>query len=162
MNEVNPNAKIIAEVWLNANMRDEPKPYANILGAAFDFTTCFEIMLQIRDGKTFEEIQIGNHNAEYNFVTMLDNHDMTRIKTMLNGDENKVRLALKTLIERTDGDISIYYNTELGYEGHVTNGNDIGVRQQSDFIDMAYAIKNKDSLFYYIKDLIEKDKIKRK
>ena len=162
VNEINPNAKIIAEVWLNANMRDEPKPYADILGGAFDFTTCFEIMLQIRDGKTFEEIQVGSHNSEHNFVAMLDNHDMASIKTMLNGDENKVKLALKTLIEKTDGDISIYYNTELGYEGHVINGNDIGVRQQSNVIDMAYAIKNKDSLFYYIKDLIEKDKLKRK
>ena len=161
VNEVNPEALLIAEVWLSNNLRDEPRAYADILGAAFDFQTSFHILGQVRHGRSFDEIYIEEHNRQHRFVNFLGNHDTTRLKSMLDEDEDKVRLALKVMFEKTDGDVSLYYGDELCYSGHVMNGNDLGVRQKADIIDLARAIKDENSLFHYIKNLIATDKKRR-
>ena len=162
IDEVNPNAIVIAEVWSNSNMTNEPLIYADILGSAFDFTSCFGIMLQALDGKRAEDIKLEPHHYQHNMTTMLCNHDTSRILSMLNGDKNKVKEAIKALIQNTNGNISIYYGTENNLEGHVINGYDLPVRENYDVFDMANVIKDKNSLFYYIKDLIAEDKEKRK
>lgn len=46
-------------------------------------------------------------------------------------------------------------------EGLLWNCSDVVVRQKYTIEDMAQVIKDKDSLFYYIKDLIKKDKERR-
>lgn len=46
-------------------------------------------------------------------------------------------------------------------EGLLWDCSDVVVRQKYTIEDMAQVIKDKDSLFYYIKDLIAKDKEKR-
>jgi glycosidase len=160
-NEVNPDALLISEVWTNTNLKNEPKAFADISGAAFDFQTSFHILGEVKYGKTFDEVHIEEYNSQHNFVNFLGNHDTTRLKSILDEDENKVRIALKVLFEKTTGDISLYYGDELGYSGHVINGNDRDVRKSIDYVDMAYAIKNKDSLFHYIKNLISEDKKRR-
>ena len=46
-----------------------------------------------------------------------------------------------------------------GYIEH--EGGDLNVRKNMDVFDMARVIQDKNSLFYYIKDLIKKDKERR-
>ena len=82
---------------------------------------------------------------------------------MLDNDREKVKMFLKAMIEKTrdEDSISIYYGTESDMEGLLWNCSDTVVRQNYDVIDMARVIQDKDSLFYYIKDLIKKDKERR-
>ena len=82
---------------------------------------------------------------------------------MLDNDREKVKMFLKAMIEKTrdEDSISIYYGTENDMEGLLWNCSDTVVRQNYDVIDMARVIQDKNSLFYYIKDLIKKDKERR-
>ena len=82
---------------------------------------------------------------------------------MLDNDREKVKLFLKVMIEKTrnEDNVVIYYGTENDMEGLLWSCSDSVVRQNYPIEDMATVIKNKDSLFYYIKELIEKDKEKR-
>lgn len=82
---------------------------------------------------------------------------------MLDNDREKVKMFLRAMIEKTrDEDcVSIYYGTENNMEGLLWNCSDTVVRQKYTIEDMAQVIKDKNSLFYYIKDLIKKDKERR-
>ena len=82
---------------------------------------------------------------------------------MLDNNREKVKLFLKAIIEKTrdEDSISIYYGTENDMEGLLWNCSDTVVRQNFDITDMAKVIKDKNSLFYYIKDLITRDKERR-
>ena len=82
---------------------------------------------------------------------------------MLDNDRKKVKMYLKAMIEKTRDDdcISIYYGTENDMEGLLWDCSDSVVRQNYSLEDMARVIKDKNSLFYYIKDLIAKDKERR-
>ena len=82
---------------------------------------------------------------------------------MLGNDIEKVKLFLKVIIEkgRNKDCVSVYYGTEANLQGLIWNCPDTVVRQTYDVTDMAYIIKDKNSLFYYIKDLIYNDKKKR-
>ena len=82
---------------------------------------------------------------------------------MLDNDVEKVKLFLKVMIEKTrnEDNVCVYYGTENNMEGLLWDCSDEVVRQQYDVFDMAKVIQDKNSLFYYIKDLIKKDKERR-
>ena len=87
----------------------------------------------------------------------------------------KFRLGLSATIQRfsqiqtknivqyfTKGSLNpFYYGIEENRQGLIYNCSDTVVRQPYDVIDMARVIQDKNSLFYYIKDLIKKDKERR-
>ena len=72
-------------------------------------------------------------------------------------------MYLKAIVEKSrDCDnVSFYYGIEENRQGLIYNCSDTVVRQPYDVFDMARVIKDKNSLFYYIKDLIKKDKERR-
>ena len=165
INNINPNIQIIGEVWFDMTYHDlkyTPIEYNRILGNTFDFYNVFGLVNQIREGKKYEDLYI---DAIYpKSVTLFScNHDCSRIASMLDNDREKVKMFLKAMIEKTrdEDSISIYYGTENDMEGLLWNCSDTVVRQNYDVIDMAKVIQNKNSLFYYIKDLIKKDKERR-
>ena len=165
INNINPNIQIVGEVWFDMTYHDlkyTPIEYNRILGNTFDFYNVFGLVNQIREGRKYEDLYI---DAIYpKSVTLFScNHDCSRIASMLDNDREKVKMYLKAMIEKTRDDdcISIYYGTENDMEGLLWDCSDSVVRQNYSLEDMARVIKDKDSLFYYIKDLIENDKKRR-
>ena len=165
VNQINPEIQIIGEVWYDLTYHDlkyTPVEYNKILGNTFDFYNVFSLVNQIREGKRYEDLYI---DAIYKKSVSLFscNHDCSRIASMLDNDREKVKMFLKAMIEKTrdEDSISIYYGTESDMEGLLWNCSDTVVRQNYDVIDMARVIQDKNSLFYYIKDLIKKDKERR-
>ena len=165
VNQINPEIQIIGEVWYDLTYHDlkyTPVEYNKILGNTFDFYTVFSLVNQIREGKKYEDLYIDPIYKKS--VSLFScNHDCSRIASMLDNDREKVKMFLKAMIEKTrdEDSISIYYGTENDMEGLLWNCSDTVVRQNYDVIDMAKVIQDKDSLFYYIKDLIKKDKERR-
>lgn len=165
VNQINPEIQIIGEVWYDLTYHDlkyTPVEYNKILGNTFDFYNVFSLVDQIRDGKKYEDLYIDPIYKKS--VSLFScNHDCSRIASMLDNDREKVKMFLKAMIEKTrdEDSISIYYGTESDMEGLLWNCSDTVVRQNYDVIDMAKVIQDKDSLFYYIKDLIKKDKERR-
>ena len=165
INNINPNIQIVGEVWFDMTYHDlkyTPIEYNRILGNTFDFYNVFGLVNQIREGRKYEDLYI---DAIYpKSVTLFScNHDCSRIASMLDNDREKVKMYLKAMIEKTRDDdcISIYYGTENDMEGLLWDCSDSVVRQNYSLEDMARVIKDKNSLFYYIKDLIAKDKERR-
>ena len=150
--------QIIGEVWTNWRQLENPIPMSYTLGNVFNFAGTFDVVRQINEGKKFEEINVLNPYKRS--VLFLGSHDTSRIASMLGNDINKVKLFIKVAIEKSDCDFSFYYGGESMYEGHVFDGKHEPVRQNFDLIDMAKNIRDKNSLFYFIKDEIEKDKQK--
>ena len=165
VNQINPEIQIIGEVWYDLTYHDlkyTPVEYNKILGNTFDFYNVFSLVNQIREGKKYEDLYIDPIYKKS--VSLFScNHDCSRIASMLDNDREKVKMFLKAMIEKTrdEDSISIYYGTESDMEGLLWNCSDTVVRQNYDVIDMARVIQDKDSLFYYIKDLIKKDKERR-
>ena len=165
VNQINPEIQIIGEVWYDLTYHDlkyTPVEYNKILGNTFDFYNVFSLVNQIREGKKYEDLYIDPIYKKS--VSLFScNHDCSRIASMLDNDREKVKMFLKAMIEKTrdEDSISIYYGTESDMEGLLWNCSDTVVRQNYDVIDMARVIQDKNSLFYYIKDLIKKDKERR-
>ena len=162
IDEINPNIQIIGEVWNDWDLKYTPIEYNKILRNTFDFYNVFSVVNQIRDGRTFEQIHI-DECYEKPVTLFSSNHDCSRAMSMLDNDVEKVKLMLKVLVEkgRDDDSVSIYYGTEANMQGLIWDCPDSVVRQNYDIIDMAKVIKDKNSLFYYIKNLITKDKERR-
>ena len=92
------------------------------------------------------------------------NHDCSRLMSMLDNNIDKVKLFLNVLVNKTDDntDLAFYYGFENNMTGYIEHeGGDLNVRKNMDIFDMAKVIQDKNSLFYYIKDLIKKDKERR-
>ena len=165
INNINPNIQIIGEVWFDMTYHDlkyTPIEYNRILGNTFDFYNVFGLVNQIREGRKYEDLYIDTIYPKS--VTLFScNHDCSRIASMLDNDREKVKMFLKAMIEKTrdEDSVSIYYGSEAGMEGLLWNCSDSVVRQNYSLEDMAKVIADKNSLFYYIKDLIAKDKEKR-
>ena len=165
VNQINPEIQIIGEVWYDLTYHDlkyTPVEYNKILGNTFDFYNVFSLVNQIREGKKYEDLYIDPIYKKS--VSLFScNHDCSRIASMLDNDREKVKMFLKAMIEKTrdEDSISIYYGTESDMEGLLWNCSDTVVRQNYDVVDMAKVIQDKNSLFYYIKDLIKKDKERR-
>lgn len=162
IDEINPNIQIIGEVWNDWDLKYTPIKYNKILKNTFDFYNVFSIVNQIRDGKTFEQITI-DECYEKPVTLFSSNHDCSRAVSMLDNDIEKVKLMLRVIVEkgRNDDSVSIYYGTEANMQGLIWDCPDTVVRQRYDVVEMAKVIKDKQSLFYYIKDLIAKDKERR-
>ena len=165
INNINPNIQIVGEVWFDMTYHDlkyTPIEYNRILGNTFDFYNVFGLVNQIREGRKYEDLYI---DAIYpKSVTLFScNHDCSRIASMLDNDREKVKMFLKAMIEKTrdEDSVSIYYGSEAGMKGLLWNCSDSVVRQNYSLEDMAKVIADKNSLFYYIKDLIAKDKERR-
>ena len=159
---INPEMQIIGEVWNDWDLRNTPIKYNQILKNTFDFYNVFSIVDQIREGKTFEEINI-DECYEKPVTLFSSNHDCSRAVSMLDNDIEKVKLLLRVIVEkgRDNDSVSIYYGTEANMQGLIWDWPDTVVRQTFDTIEMAKVIQDKESLFYYIKDLIAKDKERR-
>lgn len=159
---INPEMQIIGEVWNDWDLRNTPIKYNQILKNTFDFYNVFSIVDQIREGKTFEQINI-DECYEKPVTLFSSNHDCSRAVSMLDNDIEKVKLLLRVIVEkgRDNDSVSIYYGTEANMQGLIWDCPDTVVRQTFDTIEMAKVIQDKKSLFYYIKDLIAKDKEKR-
>ena len=159
---INPEMQIIGEVWNDWDLRNTPIKYNQILKNTFDFYNVFSIVDQIREGKTFEEINI-DECYEKPVTLFSSNHDCSRAVSMLDNDIEKVKLLLRVIVEkgRDNDSVSIYYGTEANMQGLIWDCPDTVVRQTFDAIEMAKVIADKKSLFYYIKDLIAKDKERR-
>ena len=162
VNDINPGIQIIGEVWNDWDLRNTPIEYNRILKNTFDFYNVFGIVNQINEGKSFDEIKI-DECYEKPVTLFTSNHDCSRAVSMLGNDIEKVKLFLKVIIEKSRNKdcVSVYYGTEANLQGLIWNCPDTVVRQTYDVTDMAYIIKDKNSLFYYIKDLIYNDKKKR-
>ena len=161
VDEIDPDIQLIGEVFLDGwQQKGEPIPYAEALGNTYNFADTFNIVRQINEGKSFDEIYIENPYKRS--IIFAGSHDTARSASMMNDDINKVKLFIRAAIEKSDADFSLYYGGESMFTGFVDNGYDLPVRQNYDVFDMANVIKDKDSLFYYIKDLIAEKKKKRK
>ena len=162
VDEINPNIQIIGEVWNEYNLRNEPIEYNKVLRNTFDFYNVFSLVHQIREGRSYNELYIDQcYPCPTTIFT--SNHDTSTITSMLDNDINKVKMYLKAIVEKSrDCDnVSFYYGIEENRQGLIYNCSDTVVRQPYDVFDMARVIKDKNSLFYYIKDLIKKDKERR-
>ena len=162
VDEINPNIQIIAEVWNEYNLRNEPIEYNKVLRNTFDFYNVFSLVHQIREGRSYDELYIDQcYPCPTTIFT--SNHDTSTITSMLDSNINKVKMYLKAIVEKSrDCDnVSFYYGVEENRPGLLWDCSDEVVRQPYDVIDMARVIQDKDSLFYYIKDLIKKDKERR-
>ena len=162
VDEINPNIQIIAEVWNEYNLRNEPIEYNKVLRNTFDFYNVFSLVHQIREGRSYDELYI-DQCYEYPTTIFTSNHDLSTITSMLDNDINKVKMYLKAIVEKSrDCDnVSFYYGVEENRPGLLWDCSDEVVRQPYDVTDMARVIQDKNSLFYYIKDLIKKDKERR-
>ena len=162
VDEINPNIQIIAEVWNEYNLRNEPIEYNKVLRNTFDFYNVFSLVHQIREGRSYDELYIDQcYPCPTTIFT--SNHDTSTITSMLDNNINKVKMYLKAIVEKSrDCDnVSFYYGVEENRPGLLWDCSDEVVRQPYDVFDMARVIQDKDSLFYYIKDLIKKDKERR-
>lgn len=162
VDEINPNIQIIAEVWNEYNLRNEPIEYNKVLRNTFDFYNVFSLVHQIREGRSYDELYI-DQCYKYPTTIFTSNHDLSTITSMLDDNINKVKMYLKAIVEKSrDCDnVSFYYGVEENRPGLLWDCSDEVVRQPYDVIDMAKVIQDKNSLFYYIKDLIKKDKERR-
>ena len=163
VNEINPECVLIGEVWDNSSLLNRAKEYGEVLGNVFDFYNTFSVVNQIRAGRGYDDIYIDN-SYKSRRVMFTSNHDCSRLMSMLDNDVNKVKLFLDVLVNKTDDntDLAFYYGFENNMTGYIEyEGGDLNVRKNMDIFDMARVIQDKDSLFYYIKDLIKKDKERR-
>ena len=162
VDEINPNIQIIAEVWNEYNLRNEPIEYNKVLRNTFDFYNVFSLVHQIREGRSYDELYI-DQCYECPTTIFTSNHDTSTITSMLDDDVNKVKMYLKAIVEKSrDYDnVSFYYGVEENRPGLLWDCSDEVVRQPYDLTSMAKVIQDKNSLFYYIKDLIKKDKERR-
>ena len=162
VDEINPNIQIIGEVWNEYNLRNEPIEYNKVLRNTFDFYNVFSLVHQIREGRSYDELYI-DQCYECPTTIFTSNHDTSTITSMLDSDVNKVKMYLKAIVEKSrDCDnVSFYYGVEENRPGLLWDCSDEVVRQPYDVFDMAKVIQDKNSLFYYIKDLIKKDKERR-
>ena len=162
VDEINPNINIICESWWDNDLKGACQEYNEYCRNNFDFYNVFSVVNQIRSGRQFEDIHLDY--CYKNPITFFSsNHDVSRISSMLDNDVEKVKLFLKVMIEKTrnEDNVCVYYGTENNMEGLLWDCSDEVVRQQYDVFDMAKVIQDKNSLFYYTKDLIKKDKESR-
>lgn len=139
MKEEYPNFNIVGEVWespvlltsyfqTNSKNRDG---YVGNLPSVTDFPLCFAIGKALNEKDGWEEglakiyyalTQDVAYSNPSNNVIFLDNHDMSRFATVVNGDVSKQKMGFATLLTMR-GIPQIFYGMELGMVG---NGNNHG------------------------------------
>lgn len=121
MESVKPSVYLVGEVWTTA---DKVAPYFKGLPANFDIDVHLAIQRIVKSGKdeglvkkistTYQEY--AKANPTFIDATILDNHDGTRIGTIVGGDLNKMKAAANLLFT-LPGEPYIYYGEELGMLG---------------------------------------------
>lgn len=142
--EINPHARIIGEVWTDDNV---VKEFANALGSCFSFDDA--AMIKNCANNNLPYYQVGKDNLVY----FISNHDQTRLSNCLDNDINKIKKAFDMLYSTKGKAVVTYYGDEIGMQG-VANGLDhTEVRRHMDWNEVKRQINDKDSLLNHIRNL---------
>jgi len=128
-----PDFNIVGEVWigdpliLSCFQKDSPlSKIKTNLPSVTDFALRDAVEKAFAPKGSLSEIyetisrDAGYSNPNY-LVTFLDNHDITRIMFITDGNLNKYKMAV-TLLLTTRGIPQIYYGTEVGLKGGPDHG----------------------------------------
>lgn len=124
MNEVNPDAYIVGEVWDNA--ASAIAPYLdNAFDSGFNFGLGENIISAVRSGRDnnlaftlertyglFSKVSGGR----FEDAVFLTNHDQNRVMTQLAGNADQAKMAAAILLTMP-GNPFIYYGEEIGMQG---------------------------------------------
>ncbi|MEO1096919.1 MAG: alpha-amylase family glycosyl hydrolase [Bacteroidota bacterium] len=136
MQKVKPDVYLIGEVWAST---DISSPYTKGLQALFNFDLAFSIIESLNSEKSKSTIVSGpswkvldsvslvsgfiknqnafkSYNPDFINATFLSNHDQNRVASMLNNDQDKIKLAASILLT-LPGAPYLYYGEELGMLG---------------------------------------------
>ncbi|MGE7057116.1 alpha-amylase family glycosyl hydrolase, partial [Paenibacillus glucanolyticus] len=124
MNEVDPDAYIVGEIWDNSAAVIAPY-LDNAFDSGFNFGLGESIVgaaLNEKDNNlafTLERMyglfsQVSG--GKFTDATFLTNHDMNRVMSQLNNDENHAKMAAGILLTMP-GNPFIYYGEEIGMKG---------------------------------------------
>ncbi|WP_081681305.1 alpha-amylase family glycosyl hydrolase [Flectobacillus major] len=127
MTAIKPDVYIVGEVWTSA---DKVAPYFKGLPANFHMDEGFAIQKIVNNQKDDNLIQkiladykaFGSQNPDFIDATIIDNHDQTRIGSVVNGDINKMKVAAQLLLT-LPGQPYIYYGEEIGMLGQKPDEN---------------------------------------
>ncbi|MFY7890802.1 MAG: alpha-amylase family glycosyl hydrolase [Spirosomataceae bacterium] len=125
---VNPNVYLVGEVWASA---DKVAPYFKGLPANFHMDACGAIQKLVNDENDNQHFiqklmddyrNFGTQNANFIDATIIDNHDQTRIGSVVKGDKTKMKIAAQLLLT-LPGEPFIYYGEEIGMLGEKPDEN---------------------------------------
>lgn len=120
---VNNDAILVGEVW-----EDDPlyiAPYINGLDSCFDFPLSDQIIKGLTSSSSMKDATLSINkiynkykkvNSNYVDSPFLTNHDMNRIMSVLNNDEEKAKKAAAILLT-LPGTPYLYYGEETGMTG---------------------------------------------
>ncbi|MCW3112376.1 MAG: alpha-amylase [Segetibacter sp.] len=123
-----PKLTEFGEVWVTGTINEAYFTENNLntrfksnLGGVTDFQTLFQgIQPAVKDGNANSLYQTLSNDIVYknpmNNVIFLDNHDMTRFLSQVNGDEDKLKIAIAWLLT-CRGIPQLYYGTEILMKG---------------------------------------------
>ncbi|MNI12661.1 Alpha-amylase precursor [compost metagenome] len=124
MNEVNPKAYMVGEVW-----EDSAASVAAYLDRAFDSGFNFGLAEQILNAvsgekdnnlaftlKRTSDYYAQKSNGKFIDAVFLSNHDKNRVMSVLGGDTHHARMAASILLT-LPGNPFIYYGEEIGMKG---------------------------------------------
>ena len=120
--KMKPNAYLVGEVWSDAKT---VAPYLKGLPSLFNFDMGYAITEVVNKGndslrlvKKYKEIFDYYHSITPDFIdaTFIRNHDQSRTLTELNGDIDKMKLAVSILMS-LPGTPYIYQGEEIGMLG---------------------------------------------
>lgn len=123
-----PKLTSFGEVWVTGTINEAYFTENNLntafksnLGGVTDFQTLFQgIQPAVKDGNANSLYQTLSNDIVYknpmNNVIFLDNHDMTRFLSQVNGDEEKLKTAIGWLLT-CRGIPQLYYGTEILMKG---------------------------------------------
>lgn len=124
MNEVNPDAYIVGEIWDNSAAVIAPY-LNNAFDSGFNFSLGESIIGAAMDEKDNNlaftlERTYGLYNqvsgGKFTDAIFMTNHDMNRVMSQLKGDENHAKMAAGILLT-LPGNPFIYYGEEIGMTG---------------------------------------------
>jgi glycosidase len=122
MEKVKPNFYLVGEVWTQAQ---KVAPFYRGLKANFDFDLSYELQNIATSGddkKGIVKVLLANYkifakeNPDFIAASMLTNHDMERIGSVVKGDQKKLKM-LANLLFTLPGQPFVYYGEELGMLG---------------------------------------------
>ncbi|OQY10479.1 MAG: hypothetical protein B6I28_00975 [Fusobacteriia bacterium 4572_132] len=125
--EVNPEAYLVGENWDSDS--NVIAPFFETMDSSFNFGISSEI-ISLADGKKVDVIEklnemykiYGGYKKDFIDATFIKNHDMERVRSSLNGNVKKVKLAA-TILLTLPGTPFLYYGEELGQKGMKPDAN---------------------------------------
>jgi alpha-amylase len=124
LNEVNPNAYIVGEVWDSASVLAPMLDHA--LDSGFNFDLAKELISSADREKPgnivsllTRQYELYNKSSQGKFVDspFLSNHDQTRVMSALQGNVEHAKMAASLLLTMP-GNPFIYYGEEIGMKGY--------------------------------------------